>query len=104
MKPDTPITHDEQRALLVEAARLLGGHAPAAAALDISLRNWHRLIAGERRLHQGFAEDLGKALLEHADHCRELERRLNPAFAANRTEAQDKPLHGHTLRRRQEGN
>lgn len=98
------MTPEEQLSLLEEVADLLGGHNAAAKACNINPRTWRRLLAGEKRFHQGFAEDLAKALLDRSEQCRALERRLNPAFSANRTEAQDKPLHGHTLRRRQEGN
>jgi hypothetical protein len=50
------------------------------------------LLSGERELHDGFLRDTAKALIEHAELCRQLERKLSPAFAANLTERQAERL------------
>lgn len=84
---------DQQTQLeyFARAVQLLGGNTATARALDINERTVRMFIAGDRRLHAGILEDIGKALIAHADECRALERKLSPAFAGNRTEAQEKP-------------
>jgi hypothetical protein len=79
---------ETQHALFVDAVQLLGGSRSAARALAISERTMANLLAGKQRLHDGFLRDMARALLDHAEGCRALERRLNPLFAANRTEGQ----------------
>lgn len=73
------------------AVALLGGNTATARALGMSERSVRYLLDGSRRLHAGILEDMGRALIAHADECRTLERLLSPAFAGNRTEAQAKP-------------
>lgn len=80
-----------QRQLFADAVAALGGQRPASRALDMSERSVRMLIAGERRLHVRILEDIARALLAHADHCRALERKLSPAFATNLSELQAKP-------------
>jgi hypothetical protein len=82
---------ETQRELFAAAVDALGGTRSTARAMDVTTRTIDRLIAGTSRLHAGFLEDISKALIAHADHCRLLERQLSPAFATNRTEAQAKP-------------
>ncbi|HQS70033.1 MULTISPECIES: hypothetical protein [unclassified Novosphingobium] len=83
------------------AVALLGGQQATSRALNMSDRSVRMLLAGNRRLHAGILEDLGRALIAHADECRALERKLSPAFASNRTEAQAKPpLHDGKQRER----
>lgn len=89
--------------LLERAFALLGGQAATAQRLGINPRTMRRLLSGERRLHQGFLEDLANALHQQADDCRALERQLSPAFAGNLQADQQRPLHGNTLRRRAAG-
>jgi hypothetical protein len=83
-----PADPDHQLALFREAVRALGGQAAAAKALPLSERSVRRLVAGAGTLHDGLLEDTAKALVRHADLCRELERQLSPAFASNLTEDQ----------------
>lgn len=75
------------------AVTLLGGQQATARALDMSDRSVRMLLSGQRRLHAGILEDIGKALLAHADECRALERHLSPAFAGNLTSTNRPPLH-----------
>lgn len=91
MTPDTDELH--QLALFRQAVELLGGQRATARALGIAERTVRALVAGPgdpngRKLHAGFLEDTAAALLKHADQCRELEKRLTPAFAGNLTERQ----------------
>lgn len=84
---------DQQTQLeyFARAVQLLGGNTATARALDVNERTVRMFISGQRRLHAGILEDIGKALIDHADECRALERKLSPAFAGNRTEAQARP-------------
>lgn len=78
----------DQLALFSLAVDLLGGQRATARALDIGERTVRGLCSGERPLHDGFLRDAAAALIEHANRCRALERRISPAFAANLTEDQ----------------
>lgn len=80
-----------QQEYFARAVALLGGQQATSRALNMSDRSVRMLLAGDRRLHAGILEDMAKALIAHADECRALERKLSPAFAGNRTEAQAKP-------------
>ena len=82
---------DTQRELFSRAVAALGGQQATARALDMSDRSVRMLLAGERRLHPGILEDMAKALIAHADLCRQLERQLSPAFATNMTPESAKP-------------
>lgn len=95
------MTPDEiQLAHFKAAINLLGGPRSAARVLDINERTIARLLAGQATLHVGFLQDTAKALLEHAEQCRKLERLISPAFADNLTaEQRDKRPHGNTERR-----
>ncbi len=87
--------NETQRELFARAVEALGGKRDAATAMGRTDRNVLRWIKGERRLHDDVLEDICKALIAHADLCRELERQLHPAFGGNRSPAQAKPpLHG----------
>lgn len=68
------------------AIALLGGREATARALGISDRSLRYLLSGQRRLHTGILEDLARALIDKADACRQLEREISPAFAANLTD------------------
>jgi len=70
------------------AVQLLGGTRETARQLDVAERTITRLLAGESALHAGFLRDMSKALLNHAEACRTLERQISPAFADNLTPAQ----------------
>ena len=87
----TTLTIDAQRDLFSQAVHLLGGIAPTARAVGWSDRTIVRLMSGKYRIHDQSLQRISVALLDHAQKCRALERRLSPAFAENRTEAQAKP-------------
>lgn len=70
--------------LFLQAIALLGGQRPACQRTGISERHMRGLCSGARKLHEGHLRDLARALLEHGDDCRALERRLNPLFTSNR--------------------
>ena len=80
--------------LFSQACDLIGGREVAARALRISDRSLRYLLAGQRQLHTGLLEDMGRALIDHANLCRGLERQLNPGFAKN--VAGVPPPHGNT--------
>lgn len=77
-----------QHDLFKLGVQLLGGSRNAARLLDASERTLSRLLAGEAPLHDGWLRDISRALLQHSDACRALEKRLNPMFAANVHEGQ----------------
>jgi hypothetical protein len=81
----------QQLALFSQAVDLIGGISATARALDINERNVRRILRGDNRLHTGLLGDMAKALLTHANQCRQLERQLSPLYSANLTEAQAKP-------------
>jgi hypothetical protein len=80
-----------QQEYFARAVQLIGGQQATSRALNMSDRSVRMLLSGDRRLHAGILEDMAKALIAHADECRALERKLSPAFASNRTEAQARP-------------
>lgn len=82
MNPATQHQH------FLRALDLLGGSRSAARALGISERTIDRLKSGTSPLHAGLLRDLSAALTAHAAACRQLERDLSPAFAANLTAPQ----------------
>ena len=88
MSRNTPANPEQQLADYRSAIDALGGINPAAATLGFSTRHSARLYSGASPLHDGILRDLAQALLAHADLCRQLERRLSPAFASNLTEDQ----------------
>ena len=83
-----PIDPETQLARFTQAIQLLGGRRAAAQILDVNERTIRKLIAGDIPLHDGWLRDIATALLVHADHCRDLEREISPAFAGNLTEQQ----------------
>lgn len=84
MAESTPLTADEQRARFVEAVELLGGQRATATALQVNERTVRMLCKGDRPLHTGWLRDVAELLIRRATDCRQLERQLNPFFAANR--------------------
>lgn len=78
----------EQLQLFRQAVAALGGQNATARYLKVTDRHVRFLLAGEREIHDGILRDLGRALLEHAELCKRLERQLSPAFATNLTAAQ----------------
>lgn len=86
---------DQQTQLeyFTRAVQLLGGQQATSRALDMSDRSLRMLLSGTRRLHTGILEDIAKALIDHADECRTLERKLSPAFATNLHAENSPPLH-----------
>ena len=83
-----PITPAEQLDEIATAIRLLGGHRAAARVLGISERNLLRIAKGQSPAHEGLMRRISEALLAHIEACKICERRITPAFAANRTAAQ----------------
>ena len=79
---------EQQLALYRLAVDALGGISAHAALLDFSTRHGARLYAGERQLHDGILRETATALTERAALCRDLERRISPAFVGNLTERQ----------------
>lgn len=77
------------------AIELLGGTRAAARIFDCSDRTLRMIAAGERDLHAGWLEDMARALVDHADQCRKIERLLMPGFRSNLTaeQAEAKPHH-----------
>jgi hypothetical protein len=69
--------------LFREAVRAIGGTRVAARELAVNERTVVRLCAGQTTLHDGFLGDMAKALRRHVADCRELERKLDPAFHEN---------------------
>lgn len=88
-----PLDKLTQRARFQQAVDALGGSRSAARMLTMTERHMTRLLTGNSPLHSGILEDIGRALIEHAELCRLLERQLSPAFAENRVPDQpDRPL------------
>lgn len=85
--PDT-VDPDTQRARFDRAVALLGGNRAAGEALRLSESTIRGLRNGKRNLHDGTLERTARALIAHADACRQLERQISPAFAANLTARQ----------------
>jgi len=86
-------TSQHQLDLFREAVAALGGQAATARYLGTSDRQIRFLCAdidadNRRALHVGFLRDIARALVDHADLCRRLERQLSPAFASNLTAEQ----------------
>lgn len=88
MRNPQSASEQEQLEFFQQAVQLLGGQRATARYLDTNERQVRFLMAGDRPLHDGFLRDIAKALIAHADACRELERKLSPAFAANLTPQQ----------------
>lgn len=88
MRKPKPIDEQTQRERFEMAVELLGGNHAAARELEVGERTIRALKSGERQLHDGFLRDMAAALIRRADLCRELERGISPAFAANLTENQ----------------
>lgn len=82
---------ETQRQYFADAVTALGGQQATSRLLNLSDRTLRMLLAGQRRIHAGHLEDIAKALIERADLCRALERKLSPAFAQNLSDAQSKP-------------
>lgn len=83
-----PIDPQTQLDLYRQAVDALGGVHAHARRLGFTPRHGGRLYSGERALHDGILEDTANTLLDHAEHCRALERKLSPAFKANLTPEQ----------------
>jgi DNA-binding transcriptional regulator YdaS (Cro superfamily) len=80
-----PLTYEQRRADFIRAIQLLGdSQANVARLLDIHERTVRDLVSGRRHIHDGFMADITAALVEHASQCRELAKRTDPLFTANR--------------------
>ncbi|WP_197410886.1 hypothetical protein [Novosphingobium sp. FSW06-99] len=82
---------ETQREIFRQAVDLLGGQRATAAILNISERSMRMLLAGERRLHTRFLEEVCRELLDRAARMRAIERQLSPAFTENHTPDQARP-------------
>lgn len=74
-----------QLALFTQAVEALGGQRATARILgteEPALRKW---LTGEEELDAGTLRDIARALIDQADRCRKLERKLSPAFSENLT-------------------
>ena len=84
------------------AVDLLGGQRSTARAIGVAERTMRALVAGDRKLHAGFLADVARALVDHAEQCRKVERQLCPAFAHNLTAEQREGAHGNAYHMRRE--
>jgi hypothetical protein len=95
------MTPENQLSLFRAALDALGGIRPAARTMGCNHRMLEHLASGRRALHEGWLRDISAALLDRADHCRQLERALSPAFSGNLTTQQrERGLHGNARHRR----
>jgi DNA-binding transcriptional regulator YdaS (Cro superfamily) len=101
MNDTTPITYEQRRQHFIAAVNLLGGQAKAAARLDIAERTMRDLVSGRRHIHDGFMADITTALYDRERMCRELARKTDPLFIANRVSP---PPRGGASHRREKTN
>ena len=73
------------------AVELLGGQHVAARLLKLPQATIGDLCNGQRPLHFDMLHAISQALILHANACRLMERRLNPAFLDNILPEQVKP-------------
>lgn len=71
-----------------QAVEALGGQRATANVLRTSERNVRYWLSGQKPLHDGILRETAHALIERANFCRYLERRISPAFAENLTARQ----------------
>lgn len=83
-----PTDPDSQLQIFRQAVEALGGQRATARRLPCNERTLRALHAGEKALHDGWMRDLSRALIDHADRCRRLERQIAPAFRENLTPQQ----------------
>lgn len=74
-----------QLALFTQAVEALGGQRGTARMLGLEERDLLARLAGDAPLDTGILRDIAKALIDHADRCRKIERKLSPAFSENLT-------------------
>lgn len=79
-----PITYAQRLADFTLAVQLLGGQRAAAQLLPCGDRTMRGLLSGEKHIHDGFMNSITSALVTHAAACRELAKRTDPLFTANR--------------------
>lgn len=84
-------TPENQIELFSQAVEALGGARSASRLLGCSEKTVGRIMSGQVTLHEGYLKDIAAALIQHADHCRKLERRLSPAFPSNLVQGQAQP-------------
>ncbi|WP_236711248.1 hypothetical protein [Novosphingobium barchaimii] len=77
-----------QLALFTQAVEALGGQRVTARTLGVDERDLRARLSGEEDLDTGILRDIAKALIDHADRCRKIERKLSPAFSENLTAIQ----------------
>ncbi|HUD27227.1 MAG TPA: hypothetical protein VMQ93_00035 [Novosphingobium sp.] len=83
-----------QLALFTQAVEALGGQRATARTLGIEERDLRARLAGEDALDTDILRLMAKALIDHADRCRKIERKLSPAFSENLTAAQAESFGG----------
>lgn len=83
-EPTPPLTQEQRRADFCAGIALLGGQRAGARALNINERTMRALYNGTRGIHDGYMRDLTAALEAHARACRDLAKRTDPLFVANR--------------------
>ncbi|AXB77687.1 hypothetical protein TQ38_015230 [Novosphingobium sp. P6W] len=87
--PDTmPQDPMVQLALFTQAVEALGGQRVTARTLGVDERDLRARLSGEEDLDTSILRDIAKALIDHADRCRKIERKLSPAFSENLTAIQ----------------
>ncbi|MFD2401284.1 hypothetical protein [Novosphingobium soli] len=77
-----------QLTLFTQAVEALGGQRGTARILGIEESALRRRLAGEEALDSTILRDIARALIDHADRCRKIERKLSPAFSENLTAEQ----------------
>jgi DNA-binding transcriptional regulator YdaS (Cro superfamily) len=77
-----------QLTLFTQAVEALGGQRTTARTLGIDETALRGRLSGAEPLDTGILRDIARALIDHADRCRKIERKLSPAFSENLTAIQ----------------
>ncbi|WP_404479806.1 hypothetical protein [Novosphingobium sp. BL-52-GroH] len=77
-----------QLALFTQAVEALGGQRVTARILGLDEAALRGRLSGAEDLDTDILRDIARALIEHADRCRKIERKLSPAFSENLTAIQ----------------
>lgn len=79
-----PRSYEDRRQDFILAVGLLGGQRRTAEKLDIAERTMRAMMSGERQILDGHMRDITTLLTSHAAACRELAKRTDQLFTANR--------------------
>ena len=79
------IDPEQRRQDFITACQLLGGQRATALVLAVSERMVRNMVKGSYHIHDGFMGDIAAALIQHATACRDLAKRTDPFFTANRS-------------------